>query len=307
MYHPGSLAMAVSVLLVGTVALAQPQATKRWKRIERSISVNAGTAEPVQELRLAPNVVTTVLFDTDILPEAGALEGLRELFTRLGVQANHLLHKPAVAMPARGVPPLVVRFADTSAPQRLVLVLKTDADEVDSVVEVRRRPATAEQVEAELVALRVQCAALEGRLAAARRPVLQDGLAGAVLSGAIGNGVVEKTVNARSIDRGLKALRFFMYRSTQWVVVSLKLQNRPGAAPWVPGTARLVRLGADGRPTGEVIETPVLLQEERIPPGQSAVAVVQWRVPANSAPMTYELEVMDAARRRGVRWERVEL
>lgn len=307
MCHPGSLAMAVSVLLVGSVALAQPQATKRWKRIERSVSVGAAAPDSVRELRLAPHVVTTVLFDTNILPDAVALEGLRELFTRLEVQANHLLLKPAVAMPAKGVPPLVVRFADTSAPQRLVLVLKTDAAEVDSVVEVLRRPATAEQLEAELAALRAQYAALEGRLAAARRPVLQEGLAGAVLSGAVGNGVVETTVEARSIERGLKAPQLVAYRSSQWVVLSMKLQNWAGEAPWVPGSARLMRLGTDGRPTGEIIETPVLLHEERIPPGQSARAAVQWRAPADGGPLAYELEVMDATRRRSVRWERVEL
>lgn len=125
------------VLLLGTAALAQPQGAKRWRRVERTVSVSAGPPESVQRLRLAPQVVTTVLFDSDVVLEVADPEALRGLFTRLELETDHLVLKPAVSIPEKGVPPLVVRFTDGAAPARLVLELTTDGDEVDAVVEVR--------------------------------------------------------------------------------------------------------------------------------------------------------------------------
>jgi uncharacterized protein (TIGR02268 family) len=297
-----------AVLLLGSTVLAQPQGTKRWKRVERSVSVSVGASESVQRLRLAPHVVTTVLFDSDIVPEVADPEALRGLFTRLELEADHLVLKPAVALPEKGVPPLMLRFADADAPLRLVFELTTDPDEVDAVVEVQRHPASAEQLEAELVALRSQCAELVAKLAMARRPIPQEGLAAALLSGAIERqSVVWRWVDTRGIGRGLKALRLDTYRAGEWVALTLELENQRGGEAWVPGTARLTRLDAEGHLTADVIEAPVLMQDARLRPGQSARAVVQWRTRLDGVPTAYALEVLDAARQRGVRWARVEL
>lgn len=303
----GSLTMA-AVLLLGTATLAQPQGARRWKRVERSVSVSAGASESVQRLRLAPHVVTTVLFDSDIVPEVAAPEALRGLFSRLELAANHLVLKPAVALPEKGVPPLVVRFSDADAPRRLVLELTTDSDEVDAVVEVQRRPASAEQLEAELVALRSQFATLEAKLAAARRPLPQEGLATALLSGAIEHeGVVWRWVDTEPVDAGLKTLRLDVYSAGEWVALVFELENPRGEEAWVPGLARLTRLDAEGRRTDEVLEAPVLMQDARLRPGQSTRAVAQWRTRLSAGRTAYSLEVLDASRQRGMRWPRVEL
>ncbi|MFP2925089.1 DUF2381 family protein [Pyxidicoccus sp. 3LG] len=296
------------VLLMCTAAVAQPRGAKRWRRVERSVTVSAGTGDSVQRLRVAPHVVTTVLFDSDVVPEVADPEALRGLFTRLELEADHLVLKPAVAIPEKGVPPLVLRFADSAAPGRLVLELTTEAEEVDSVVEVQRRSASAEQLEVELVALRSHCAALEARLASARRPVPQEGLAEAILSGAIGRqSVVWRWVDTRGGGQGMKALRLDTYRSGEWAALALELENLRGEESWAPGMARLTRLDSEGRRTGEVLEAPVLMEEARLRPGQSALAVVQWRTRVDAAPAAWALEVLDAAGRRGVRWARVEL
>ncbi|MFP2908448.1 DUF2381 family protein [Pyxidicoccus sp. 3LFB2] len=298
--------MLALVLLLDTAALAQ--SAKRWRRVERSVSLSAGTAESIQRLRLAPQVVTTVLFDSDVVLEVADPEALRGLFARLELETDHLVLKPAVALPEKGVPPLVVRFKDGGAPSRLVIELTTDVDEVDAVVEVRRRPASAEQLEAELVALRSHCAALEARLATARRPMSQEGLATAILSGAIGHQSVDwRWVDSRGIGQGMKALRLDSYRSGEWVALALELENPRGEEAWVPGPARLTRLDADGRRTDDVQEAPVLMTEARLRPGQSARAVVQWRARVGGSPTTWALEVLDATGQRGVRWSRVEL
>jgi uncharacterized protein (TIGR02268 family) len=297
-----------AVLLLGSTVMAQPQGTKRWKRVERSVSVSVGASASLQRLRLAPHVVTTVLFDSDIVPEVADPEALRGLFTRLELEADHLVLKPAVALPEKGVPPLVLRFADADAPRRLVFELTTDSDEVDAVVEVLRQPASAEQLEAELVALRSQYAALEARLATARRPVTQEGLAAALLSGAIDRqSVVWRWVDIEPVDAGLKAIRLDTYHAGEWVALTVELENPRSREARVPGLARLTRLDTEGRRTDEVLEAPVMMQDARLRPGQTARAVVQWRTRLNEAPTAYSLEILDAARQRGVRWTRVEL
>nr|WP_225938090.1 DUF2381 family protein [Myxococcus sp. RHSTA-1-4] len=295
--------MVAAVFLLGTAARAQ--GAKRWRRVERSVSLSAGTGESVQRLRLAPRVVTTVLFDSEVIPEVADPEALRGLFTRVELGTDHLVLKPAVALPDKGVPPLVVRFADADAPRRVVLELTTDAEEVDTVVEVLRHPASAERLEEELAALKAQCAALEARLASARRPVSQEGLAGAILSGAIGRqSVAWKWVDIEPADQGVKALWLDAYRSGEWVALGMELENREGESSWVPGVARLTRLDPEGRETDVVLEVPLHMREARLRPGQRARAVVQWR--EEGTPAAYSLEVMDTARRQGVRWARVE-
>ncbi|QDF08678.1 DUF2381 family protein [Myxococcus xanthus] len=305
MFPPGSLVMAAVVLLLGTAAVAQTPNTKRWRRIERAMVLSAGAGEPVQRLRLAPGVVTTVLLDSDAVLEGELPESLRGLFTRLDVTGTHLLLQPAVAMPAQGVPPLVLRFTDAAAPQRLVLELTTEATVVDSVVDVRRHPATVAQLEAELVALRERNALLEARLATARRPVPQPGLANAILSGAIGpKGVLVKWMDDPASETGLKVLKLGSYRSGAWLTFAVTMENPSGESPWQPGIARLTSMDSNGRPTGETMELPLLLQEPRLLPGQSAVAVVQWPAPTRP-PHAYALELWDTGQRRGVRWARL--
>ncbi|QDE93704.1 hypothetical protein BHS06_34595 [Myxococcus xanthus] len=302
MFPPGSLVMTAVVLLLGTAALAQTPNTKRWRRIERAMVLSAGAGEPVQRLRLAPGVVTTVLLDSDAVMEGELPEALHGLFTRLDVTGTHLLLQPVVAMPAQGVPPLVLRFTDAAAPQRLVLELTTEANVVDSVIDVRRHPATVTQLEAELVALRERNALLETRLATARRPVPQEGLASAILSGAIGpTGVLVKWMGDQPSEAGLKVQQIGSYRSGAWLTLAVKLENPLGEAPWQPGIARLTHLDSDGRPTGEALELPMLMLEPRLLPGQSAVVVVQWPAPTRPPP-AYALELWDTGRRRGVRW-----
>jgi uncharacterized protein (TIGR02268 family) len=307
MFRPDSLAVMISLLLLGTGALAQAQGVKRWKRVERSVSVSAGTGEVHQTLRLAPHVVTTVLFDTDIDPKATDVQPLRGLFSHLEVHTRHLLIKPAVAIPGAGVPPLVVHFADASAPRRMVFTLTTDKTDMDSVVEVLRQRADAEHLEAELMVERARCNALEERLAAARRAAFPEGLAAALLSGAIGSmGVIRKTHFVDVLQQGVTARWLDTYRSNGWAALLMELHNPPGATPWVPGLARLTPMDAEGRPTGEVLELSVQMKEARLASGQRARAVVLWQTPEGGGPAAYAVEVLDAARRRGPRWKRVE-
>ena len=88
-------------------------------------------------------------------------------------------------------------------------------------------------------------------------------------------------------------------------MVGLKLENPPGQAPWVAGPARLVRLDARGEPLegGRLLQ--VVMEAERLLPGQSALVGVQWEEPPGVPAAAVRLEVVDADG-RGLRWERLE-
>ena|GEM_PF-3765453 len=308
MFPPGSLVMATVVLLLGTAALAQTQDTKRWRRIERNVALSVGQGAPVQRLRLAPGVVTTVLFDSAIELEAALPEELGGLFTRLDVTPNHLLLKPTVPMPETGVPPLVLRFIDAAAPQRLVLELVTETGTVDAVVDFRRQPATVEQLEAELAALRERNTLLETRLASARRPIPQQGFAGAILSGAIdSSGVSSRWLTPDAAGGAWRIVRLDAYYTHAWAALAVEVENPQDAAFSLPSVARLTPLSPEGQPTGEELELPLLMLEARLRPGQRAVLVAQWRRTSKKSPGLYSLELLDSTRRRSVRWARLKL
>ncbi|WP_426757289.1 DUF2381 family protein [Myxococcus sp. Y35] len=300
--------MATVVLLLGTAVQAQTQETRRWRRVERSVALSAGQGAPVQRLRLAPGVVTTVLFDSDVALEAALPEELGGLFTRLDVTPNHLLLQPSVPMPETGVPPLVLHFTDAAAPQRLVLELVTEAGTADAVVDFRRRPATVEQLEAELAALRERNALLETRLATARRSMPEQGLAGAILSGAIApSGVSSRWLRSDIVGVAWRVVRLDAYYTPTWMALAVELESPRDAAVLLPSLARLTPLSTDGQPSGDVQELPLLMLETRLLPGQRAVLVAQWRRASGKSPGFYALELLDSARRRSVRWARLKL
>jgi uncharacterized protein (TIGR02268 family) len=301
--------LVMMVALMGAAAGAPPDAGgDRARRDPRIVlSGQEDAKDPV--LRVAPGVVTTVLFDTPIVPASVDREALRGLFSHLVVDPSALVLKPARAMPLKAPPRLTVRFADESAPAHVTFVLVTDAHEVDASVEVVRKPASAEELATELTALRARCAATEAGLGALRRQCALSGLAGAILSGVVGYaGISAREVTSYPSESGIKADGpFFFFRAQGWAAMALDLDNPPDATPWEPGVARLRRWGKDGQPEGETLEVPVQLLGERLEPGERARVVVEWPQEAGAPPGDYSLEVLDRTGRRGVRWERLGL
>jgi uncharacterized protein (TIGR02268 family) len=298
------------VMLLGTRAGAQAHDEGTWALKARRIFLPAPDKAPgAQVLRVAPGVVTTVLFDTPIIPASVDREALGRRFPRLVVDPGALVLKPAARMPEEDPPRLTVRFADEAAPASVTFLLTTDAREVDVSVEVVRKPASAEELAAELTELRARCAATEAGLGALRRQCALSGLAGAILSGVVGEaGVSAQRVTPLPVEgKGLFMYPALFFRAQGWAAVALDLLNPPDAAPWEPGAARLRRWGRDGQPMGEALEVPVRLLEARVEPGQRARAVVEWPLEAGVTPGDYALEVLDRTGRRGIRWERLGL
>lgn len=306
---PWLAVLVMMVALTGAAAGAQPEEGGERARKDQRLILSGPEASEDRVLRVAPGVVTTVLFDTPILPASVDREGLGGLFTHLVVDPSALVLKPAKAMPRKAPPRLTVRFADELAPASVTFVLVTDAHEVDASVEVLRRTASAEELATQLTELRARCAATEAGLGALRRQCALSGLAGAILSGVVGDlGVSTRQITSYPTKSGINAIHpFIFFRAQGWAAVALNLFNPPGEAPWEPGVARLRRWGKDGQPEGDALEVPVHLLEGRLEPGQRARVVVEWPLEAGAPSGDYALEVLDRAGRRAVRLERLGL
>jgi uncharacterized protein (TIGR02268 family) len=298
------------LMLLGARAVAQPREEgTRALKARRIFLADAGKASRDQVLRLAPGVVTTVLFDTPIVPASVDREALGRRFTHFVVDPSALVLKPAEELPEKDPPRLTVRFAGEAAPSSATFLLTTDAREVDVSVEVVRKPASAEELAAELTELRARCAVTEAGLGALRKQCALSGLAGAILSGVVGDeGVSAQRLTPTPLWEGIIFVPpAYFFRAHGWAAVALYLDNPPDAAPWEPGVARLRRWGKSGQPEGDARDVPVHLVEGRLEPGERARVVVEWLLEAGAPQEDYSLEVLDRTGRRGVRWERLGL
>ncbi|HZI14576.1 MAG TPA: DUF2381 family protein, partial [Myxococcus sp.] len=198
------LAVLVMVLL-GTRAGAQTREEgTRALKARRIFLANEDKVPRDEVLRLAPGVVTTVLFDTPIVPASVDRAALGNRFTPLVVDPSALVLKPAGEMPEKDPSRLTVRFADEAAPSSITFLLTTDAREVDVSVEVVRKPASAEELAAELTELRARCAVTEAGLGALRKQCALSGLAGAILSGVVGEaGVSAQLLTPAPVKEGI--------------------------------------------------------------------------------------------------------
>jgi uncharacterized protein (TIGR02268 family) len=300
------LATVLSVLLAAVVA-EQTRGGER-RRVEQVILLKGDEVRSEHVLRVAPDAATLVLFDTPIVRESVDTRALAS-FERAEVADSSLVLRPSVELSPEQPLRLTVRFAGSRAPRQVELVLTSVKGVVDTQVEVLRERKSEAHLAAELARLRGQCAVTEAGLAPLRARCARAGLAGLFVSGEMDpeKGVkayrpVEEPVTL-GVSPGPQAT---VYRTGDTVMVGMKLANPSGHAPWVAGPARLVRLDTRGEPLGEIRLLPVVMEPERVTPGESALLAVQWQEPPGAPAVAVRLEVVDAGG-RGVRWERLEL
>ena len=307
MLVPRVVVWPMVLMLLGAAAPAQPPRVPR----ERKLVVRTEETATLQLLRVAPGTVTTVVFNDDILPASVDTKVLAPLFGQLKVYPGVMVLRPTVAMPESSRPLLTVRFAGEDAPRQVSFLLVTDPKEVDTVVEVSRHALSAEDLGEELSLLRGRCAAAEAGLATLRAQCAQTGLAGAVLTGALGPEPVsvERPLTA-VMTPGLEVVESaLLYRHIRTRLMAFTLKNLPGAPLWVPGAGRLIRLGPDEK-EAQVIqrEIPVRMLEARLQPGASGQVVLEWHLPQDLEPRArYVLEVWNQEGDRSVRWEGLSL
>ncbi|WP_375754842.1 DUF2381 family protein [Corallococcus exercitus] len=297
----------VLTVLMGTTAVAQSRTLAVRERKARQLTLRAEEPPVLLPLRVAAQEVTTVTFDAPIVPESVDRSVLAPFFSRVAVHEDVLVLKASMDIPAGKEPVLTVRFAGPGAPARVGFVLTTVEAEVDSQVEVFRQGRTAQDLGKELADLRARCAVTEAGLATLRAQCAHSGLGGAVLMGVItreGVAVDYLPELPLSMDMTAKGPHV-LYRTASTRALSTSLLNSAGAAPWIPGFARMTPNGPNARGM-PVREFPLLMQVKQLAPGERATVVVEWHVPPDlPAGTDFTLELLDAKGERGVRWEQV--
>lgn len=311
MLTPRVVVCPILLMLLGAAAPAWAGAPGPRVPRERKLVVRAEEATTLHLLRVAPGTVTTVVFNEDILPASVDTKALAPLLGQLKVYPGVMVLRPAVAMPETSRPLITARFAGEDAPRQVSFLLVTDPKEVDTVVEVSRHALSAEDLGEELSLLRGRCAAAEAGLATLRAQCAQSGLAGAVLTGALGPEPVsvERPPTAVGTPGLTVVARALLYRHIRTRLMAFSLRNSPDAAAWVPGEGRLIQLGPNEQ-EGQVIqrEIPVRMLEARLAPGASGQMVLEWHMPEDLDPRArYVLEVWNQEGNRSVRWEGLSL
>ena len=293
--------LVLTILLVGTTAVAQSRSPVTRERKARQLTLRAEEPPVLHPLHVAAHEVTTVTFDAPIVPESVDRSVLAPFFSRVAVHEDVLVLKASVDIPLGKAPVLTVRFAGSGAPAQVGFVLTTVETEVDSQVEVLRQDSGRE-----LADLRARCAVTEAGLATLRAQCALSGLGGAVLTGVITrDGVSVDYLPKPSSSRGMTAQSpHVLYRTESTRALSTSLFNSAGDAPWIPGFARMTPRGPNAPPPREL---PLLMQVNQVAPGDHATVVVEWHaLPDLPAGTRVTLELLDAKGERGVRWEEVE-
>ncbi|NOK35799.1 DUF2381 family protein [Corallococcus exercitus] len=295
----------VLTVLMSTTAVAQSRTPTARERKARQLTLRAEEPPVLLPLRVAAHEVTTVTFDAPIVPESVDRSVLAPFFSRVAVHEDVLVLKASMDVPAGKEPVITVRFAGPGAPAQVGFVLTTVEAEVDSQVEVFRQGLTAQDLGKELADLRARCAVTEAGLATLRAQCAHSGLGGAVLMGVINReGVSVEHLPKPSLSPGMTAEGpHVLYRAENTRALSTSLINAVGAAPWIPGFARMTPRGPSALPAREF---PLLMQVKQLSPGEQATVVVEWHaLPDLPAGTPFTLELLDAKGERGVRWEEV--
>ncbi|NOK16452.1 DUF2381 family protein [Corallococcus carmarthensis] len=290
-------------MLLFTAAQAQSASSVRERRDRRVVLPRPG--EPVLEVQVAAGILTTLVLDSALDRNSVELEG-RARFQFVDVGERSINLKPTMELGAGERLMLRVRFTDGASPEHAVFALVSRPSEVDSHVEVSRRPLSPEALQAELSEVRAQLAAKEAELAALRARGDASSPAALALAGLLD----ADGVSARRIDRqpekemqsSLRVMDGFSFRATAWAVVSLNVKNY-GKAPWTPTEARLTRS------TGGA-QVPVLgvrLKQPQIGPGEVGTVVVETEEAAWPAGTLFRLELVDATGARPLLVPRVAL
>ncbi|NNC03064.1 DUF2381 family protein [Corallococcus exiguus] len=273
-------------LLVAGTAAAQPAPPARLLR-QRAVSLLSSPVDA--SVQVAKGVLTTLTFDSQLLPKSVVVQGRDTHFERFVVEERTVTFKPKVDLTADERLLLTVRFADGAAPQEAIFILIPAGDQVDAAVEVVRRARNAEALQLELTQVQAQLAALQGRCG-------DGGPTGLILSGLLGSYVstsVFKAAVPPGNASGLKVESGVGYRTRTWTVVTVRVRNLVGQRVWSPGVARL------STARGQSIQVKSLRTDKpQLAPGEEGLVLVETGAPVWQAEEELLLELSDTANGR---------
>jgi uncharacterized protein (TIGR02268 family) len=235
------------VLLVGATATAQPRAVPCEQGIRRIELKPEPTGEP-PELCIGPELSTTLLFYGAELLSGGVTAEGRERFTLVEVSNTVLRLVPSERVVPGDRFRVTVRFKDGTAPESTAFWLVVHAGKVEPWVEVYREKRTLESYQQEVQEKDTQlhqCRADNERLLAEKES--PGGLTGLLATGLMDdNGIPPKNISGSIMKHPGNFANVYTarsYRSSQRVVVVLRLVPIEGMQPWRAVRAELVGPG----------------------------------------------------------------
>ena len=269
-------------VLLASAAAAQSQPGGERKLRQRIVTLPAVDEDAT--VRVARGKLTTLTFDSALVPKGVQLAGRETHFERVDEDERLISFKPKVDLAPGERLLLAVRFADGAAPLEATFALVAAEEEVDASVEVVRRTRRTEALEAELRELKAKYEALQDRSG-------EGGPEGMVLSGWL-----TKDISARRFDArvpadnasGLKVEDGVGFRTGKWALVAVRLRCLPASRRWALGEARLT--SARGAP---VKVLSVRMDRPQLAPGEEGLLLVRTEAPWWALGEELRLELKD--------------
>jgi uncharacterized protein (TIGR02268 family) len=263
--QPDRLFLALA-LLWGAAARGETEVS-RTKR-ERPVTVARSPAEPLPEIRVAPNTLTLLWFPADIQRNTLTVDGSR--IRVLDTGARSIIVQAAADFRVGERHDLTVFFADGMAPARAAFALVMDPADVDIRIDVKRPELPT-----------AGCPPEAPRAA----PLPED----IVLSGYVNvRGVQTATIepladNTQELSTGPGV----SYRGNGWVLFDIVISNGFGRPPFSPRGAALTGKG------GVTLRAlRVKAERDAIAPGETIRVLVVADEPPPSAGVVFALEVL---------------
>jgi uncharacterized protein (TIGR02268 family) len=271
-------------LLVASTAAAQLQPFAR-QRQDRRASLPATPNEPMLELYVAANNLTTAVFNASLDPATLVLDRTR--FKWAEASDHFLMLEPFADVGEKLI--VQVGFKDRALPAKAIISVVSKADVMDGKVEVDRRANTPEALLAALAQKEAELEQLKARSAGSGPASL-----------ALSEWLTPKlhTINlttsvAKGNASGVEVLHTDGYEGTFSALLVISLRNLPGQKPWAWGQARFTSSAGD--------PVPVLsaqMKQPQLDPGEEGLVVVEAKTPPWTISQKLSVELVDASGQR---------
>lgn len=263
---PFTLVLALALLL-GTVARAQSSPIREQR--QRSVTVNGNPADPPQEIHVAKNFATVLLFKAWINRDAVKVDG-RDTRIKVDAADSAIILEPLIDLGSAERLVLSVPFADG---QLAVFILVSHASEVDARIDVIRRQPPEAACQTEVMELKAQCRAM-GPLGFAR-------------AGYLDRSGIKTTDFDEYQDKvgGFESAPGVSQLGKRWLLIDVTIVNQSGQ-PWVPQEATLTSKAGK-----QVTVRAMTADPGEIAPGDRARILMEAEVPPASAGREFVLEL----------------
>ncbi|XXF75198.1 DUF2381 family protein [Myxococcaceae bacterium GXIMD 01537] len=290
----------MALVLLAEPALAEPCVSARHIELPES------PTEDVPRVCISPGLTTVFSFDAPLVPGAVLIEGV-DGFSLVEPGASTLKLVPSERVPLGKELNATVRFADNLAPRLVTVVLVVHAAEAASLVEVHRRPRTAESYRLEVVEKDAEIRRLRQDLAQLRLGEAGPGsLTGLIASNVLGDhGVTTRNLSKHFTQLSSPPLRqglVVTYRSSRRVAVAVSLRSGREVEPaWEVAGAALTPAGR----AGEGVKVLSIWQAGLPSSAQGLRVVVEAESPLRATEGTFTLKLWSADGKRSITLDNV--